>query len=514
MEGEPATVRDAVPVRSTLMKSVDSIFDFLASLKLAVLTIVGLAAALATATILESQYDTATAQYHVYRSFWFFALLALLGINIIFVALSRWPWKRRHIPFLLAHLGITILLGGSLATYLYGLDGSLRLSEGESSGTIETGEHQLLVSEQGADQAFSFIIPWIPPHVAFKPFSVQSRPADPVLAIVDYISRAEPIFSFAPNPNGPLVAGAPKRAAIEFEFRAMPGAPPMMKQLLQARGGQAYWLWRGDAAWSTMQAGPAKVLLLDAESAVVYKQSGETMKSPTGADIKPPTLVFYWKGDALRFRSFSSEGRMLEGEAPVGRALTTGWKGVEVEVKKAIADAIPDTRYVPAKIQYGPSVAPPALRLAIKGHESLSVWLGLGDQTILDGGGKRLQIGFFSKRVVLPFALSLERFNIERYQGSYDPSSFASRVKLQDAGKDASGPEGEITISMNEPLTHRGITFYQASYEDASPRPVTSILSVNRDPGRVWKYLGSLLIVLGSVLLFARRYAWLAPWLK
>ena len=32
------------------------------------------------------------------------------------------------------------------------------------------------------------------------------------------------------------------------------------------------------------------------------------------------------------------------------------------------------------------------------------------------------------------------------------------------------------------------------------------ILSVNRDPGRAMKYWGSILIVLGSILLFAMKY--------
>ena len=64
---------------------------------------------------------------------------------------------------------------------------------------------------------------------------------------------------------------------------------------------------------------------------------------------------------------------------------------------------------------------------------------------------------------------------------------------------------------MNEPLKHEGFTFYQASFErDESGKPVTSILSVNHDPGRWVKYLGSFLIVLGSVVLFYfRRVQWL-----
>ena len=83
----------------------DALFDFFASLKLAVIVLLGFAASLATGTILESQYDTATAQYYVYRSPWFFGLLGLLGVNIFFAAMSRYPWKGRHTPFILAHIG-------------------------------------------------------------------------------------------------------------------------------------------------------------------------------------------------------------------------------------------------------------------------------------------------------------------------------------------------------------------------------------------------------------------------
>ena len=55
---------------------------------------------------------------------------------------------------------------------------------------------------------------------------------------------------------------------------------------------------------------------------------------------------------------------------------------------------------------------------------------------------------------------------------------------------------------MNEPLKAGGFTFYQASYVPDVPRPVTTILSVNHDPGRGLKYAGSLLLVFGSISLY------------
>jgi cytochrome c biogenesis protein ResB len=127
--------------------------------------------------------------------------------------------------------------------------------------------------------------------------------------------------------------------------------------------------------------------------------------------------------------------------------------------------------------------------------------LGLGDRAVLHVADRDIEIGYFPKRVVLPFSVRLDRFTIEHDQGTLTPASYASRVTVL-GGKG----QQDVTISMNEPLQLNGYTLYQASYEEGTPRPVTSILAVNRDPGRIWKYLGSLLIVMGSVLLFAQKY--------
>ena len=68
------------------------------------------------------------------------------------------------------------------------------------------------------------------------------------------------------------------------------------------------------------------------------------------------------------------------------------------------------------------------------------------------------------------------------------------------------GTDKQVKISMNEPLVHKRYTFYQASFqEDPQGRATASILSVNYDPGRWLKYLGSALIVLGAIIMFYFR---------
>ncbi len=55
---------------------------------------------------------------------------------------------------------------------------------------------------------------------------------------------------------------------------------------------------------------------------------------------------------------------------------------------------------------------------------------------------------------------------------------------------------------MNHPLKYDHLTFYQASYFETE-KGHGSVLSVNYDPGRWIKYLGSLLLVFGAIWHFA-----------
>jgi cytochrome c biogenesis factor len=167
------------------------LFRALSSLKLAVLVIFLLAVALAVATILESIYDTPTAQYWVYRSDWFHLLLGLLGLNIFCVATSRFPWKKRHIPFLLAHAGILILLVGSWITEKFGLDGNLRITEGETASVVELDSASLYVNH--ADRLQLIPIPWLPPGLKFRGIDAVQAGLAYDFRIDQFLSHADPI---------------------------------------------------------------------------------------------------------------------------------------------------------------------------------------------------------------------------------------------------------------------------------------------------------------------------------
>ena len=126
---------------------------FFGSLKRAVVVRSALAIGMAVGTFLESRENARVAAQVVYRSWWFNGLLGLLAVNIAAAALTRWPWKRKHIGFVITHAGLVILLGGCSAAFHYGTEGMLELHEGQPPANVVRVEDEALtviVPETGA----------------------------------------------------------------------------------------------------------------------------------------------------------------------------------------------------------------------------------------------------------------------------------------------------------------------------------------------------------------------------
>src|SRR5438045_8808846 len=108
-----------------------AIFRFVASLKLAVVLLAVLIIASIAGTIYESSFDAKVARTYVYGAPWFNLWLILLAANLTVSALSRWPWRKHHVAFLITHLGIITLLIVSLIGRIWGTEGTMSLFKGE-----------------------------------------------------------------------------------------------------------------------------------------------------------------------------------------------------------------------------------------------------------------------------------------------------------------------------------------------------------------------------------------------
>ncbi|MBI4342629.1 MAG: cytochrome c biogenesis protein ResB [Candidatus Omnitrophica bacterium] len=126
----------------------------LGSLQIAAPLLITIAVVLAWGTIYETRYGTGAVQRFIYTSWWFQALLAFLALNLAMAAYERYPWKPRHAPFVLAHIGIILILVGGMIGSRFGIDGQLIIPEGSASRTLQMFTNVLAVkaSNPGIEQ--------------------------------------------------------------------------------------------------------------------------------------------------------------------------------------------------------------------------------------------------------------------------------------------------------------------------------------------------------------------------
>ena len=93
----------------------------------------------------------------VYHSPWMMIILILLIINLTMVLIDRWPWKKRQVGFVLAHIGILTLILGSLFTRYFGLDASLRFKEGEKTSVVSVSGMEIKIYSSYDGKNFTLI---------------------------------------------------------------------------------------------------------------------------------------------------------------------------------------------------------------------------------------------------------------------------------------------------------------------------------------------------------------------
>ncbi len=107
------------------------VYEFCASLSLAVILIASSAFALGLATFVEAAYGASAVHFYVYQTWWFELILVLLAVNIFCAAAIRYPWKRYQTGFVITHVGLlTLLLGAFIGRYK-GIDAQVAVFEGE-----------------------------------------------------------------------------------------------------------------------------------------------------------------------------------------------------------------------------------------------------------------------------------------------------------------------------------------------------------------------------------------------
>ncbi len=440
----------------------EKFFKFLASLKLAVIIIISLGIISAIGTIVEAKYDARYAQKVVFHSPWMYAIMALLCVNLINVMIDRLPWKKHHLGFILAHIGIIVLIIGSLVTKMMGIDGNMNLDiNGKSRVVILPDTDFFVASSIGGEYrtVYNTGVDFIthPPEKTKYTFEMGGSQIK-VLQYLHFAVRDEKIVPTDSAYSGP---------ALRF-------------QLQNANVNVTDWLIKtGTEPYAEYQLGPARVLMTEGSGSI--------------GPIDDNAVVFRTDGtDKFKYEIYtkSKKGLTQTGTAQAGDVVETGWMGLQLRVLKFLPKAEKKVEYVAKSTSSGLTTQAVQVEFNDKKY-----WIGINSSIRVFTNVAGYIISFRNRILNMDFDILLKKFNVPRYQGTRRAMSYESEVFVPELG--------DRVISMNEPLKHKGYTFYQASFqEDEKGEPVMSILSVNKDPGRFWKYLGSALIVLGCIVMF------------
>jgi hypothetical protein len=284
----------------------NAVFEFFASLKLAVVLLAMLIIAAIAGTLYESTFDAKVARAYIYGAPWFNLWLVLLGANLVCSAFSRWPWRKHHLAFLITHLGIITLLIGSLIGRIWGIEGTMTLFKGEPpTNRLLVDERQLRVHDVDG------IVKGYPAEFLHHPPTPQ-HPRDlgllaskARLQIVDYAPAIEGKL----NPKQLSTGGAP---ALHFTI-----ATAMMNQQLES------WLLGDDPQHGRFSMGLANIELKrgtapDSGNGDSLNRPPPVAKSETAVDLEESIFAFSKAPDEQigRVRKGGSTGAKVRLLAP------------------------------------------------------------------------------------------------------------------------------------------------------------------------------------------------------
>jgi len=98
------------------------------------------------------------------------------------------------------------------------------------------------------------------------------------------------------------------------------------------------------------------------------------------------------------------------------------------------------------------------------------------------------------KRTYLPFAIELLDFKKVMHSGTGIAKSYSSEVNLIE-----NGIPRRVLIEMNEPLRHKGYTFFQSSFIEG-PEGEATVLAAVKNYGRSFPYISSIIMSIGLLL--------------
>lgn len=204
------------------MKLVRTLYHFLGGVHFALILIASVALFVILGTFIESW-----TQSHRYAAFFtydhplFAALLWGFFINILFSALRRWPFRKRHIPFLITHLGLLMILAGVLTKHYFGIQGTMGLHEGTAADEILLANTYAIQIEAKDDPLIRHPLPK-DPHRNLGTFMQTEGPLS--IRLVEYCPHCKEYLTSWVKGSYAYIGAYPPMPLFAFEEEKIPAA--------------------------------------------------------------------------------------------------------------------------------------------------------------------------------------------------------------------------------------------------------------------------------------------------
>lgn len=456
-------------------KTFNKFWRFSCSFQLGIPILVVIAVLTAWGTIVESQYNDATAAKKlVFDSWMMWVAMILLVYNLTVVVVDRWPWKLHHYPFIVVHAGIITIVVGGYLTSKFGLDGQMSVPVQGKNNFVAVSQTDLLVYATFDGDRYTKVVDrevdfFLKPPTEERPEVLQL--GHDRIEIIKYVPYG--VLQTKVKPTQDLNAGA------SIRFQLMNANVKQVQQITQPKKGRN----------TTFNLGPAQVILGAPKEGAL---SGNQIYIEPLDSEKVKYSIFH-KNQPQVFKS---------GQMKIGDIVDTGWMALEFRLLDYLQNANEEYDVIEASMRTDATV--PVIQVR---HRDMIRWLALNDMIKIFGEKSAYLFGYQNRRLDLGFNIHLNQFDVIHYEGTSKAKEYASQVSIGPVGEALPPGAENLQISMNKPLKHNGYTVYQASFstDEMTGKPNASVFSINRDPGRMVKYMGSLVLSLGIVWLFYQR---------
>lgn len=487
---------------------------FLGSFRFALVLIALSALGVIAGTVLESRTDShGVAEDWIYGNPLFQALLGGYFINIFLSTLSRRPFKRRHIPFIITHIGLLMIISGVFIKSFAGTQGHMQLIEGSFTDDLILPNVRAL-AVRSRDKTISIpekelTIKAFFPHAEELVYGWNKDEKIPLEAAGSYIAYDQGFHGYAMQVEVPFIS--PKELKEELSNHSGPFSPPL--ELIR----------------HSTDAFVDYLIAWDEEGTFL-----SDLPFPVNWETVPQNIqnALFWIAELFEEEHFMEtlrknkwplmEALENEKEAPIKLWMAQMW-----ELKDDLPKApYPTSKMLPVYLRLydihlsklpfktitmeAPlhrSVTPKDPPLKKEDAEPLALIEFEGETypLVYDTKGSRLKtpakgeflLNYQPHRVKLPFTVRLHSARDIKYPDSDQTASYECTLTV--------GNSTPCHLQMNQVHeTPDGYRFYLAGMGQIDPYGVRTVqLVVNLDPAKwILTYPGALLLSLGIILLF------------